>query len=319
MEADLRSKEWGHLLQILYSLRVAQIDRVTLRVSKLKETLARIISTGEKEVANEASIVLQMLFGDEKNKREAPQADEMDNMIDVTTLLSDVDKYEPPHGEEGREKQGQSRPCHINIPISSWAIKYHPKECLLYVTGDNALFILHSSSLVTSPSEDYRVHFRQPRLLFEMCSSIFHIAQNLAEKDQPITYISILDHIWQDSRSDDVLVVEEDLIVNYLAIHRELNALDALHEYAANVNIFGMNDFISTLASRHKIWTKKNNDKDYLYGLQTEMELARFRSEQLWDDEKLEEMVREGLFPCVSSNEYPQGELVTDLTSEDLR
>ena len=319
MEADLRSKEWGHLLQILYSLRIARIGPKTLRISKLKETLVKIISKGETKVANEASIVLQKLFGDEIDKKEASQKDEVDNMIDVTALLSDFDNYESPHGEEGWGKQGQSRTCHINIPISSWAIKYHPKECLLYVTGNNALFILHSSSLVTSPSEDYRVYFRQPRLLFEMCSSIFHISQDLAEKDQPITYITLLDHIWQDSRNDDVLVVEEDLVVNYPVIHRELNALDALHEYAANVNIFGMNDFISMLANRHKIWVEKNKDKNYLYGLQTEMELARFRSEQLWDDGKLEEMVKEGLLPCVSSNEYPQGEVMTDLAGEDLR
>ena len=262
METDLRSKEWGHLLQILYSLRIMQVDQTTLRVSKLKETLLKIISKGKEEVANEASIVFQLLFEDSKKKTETYQLYEMDNSLDVTSLLSDTDHYESPHGEEGWGRHDQMRTCHIDIPIFSWAIKYHPKECLLYVTGNNALFILHSSSLVTSPSDHYRVHFRQPRLLFEMCSSFFHIARDLAEKDQPITYITILDRIWQDSRSDDVLVVEEDLVVNYPAIHRELNALDALHEYAANVNLFGMNNFISTLASHHKMWVERNKNKN---------------------------------------------------------
>ena len=328
IKADLKSSAWGHLLQILYSLRVSNASLTPEDTIELEKVLDLVIRKGSPEVVREAEVVKGIVLpepaveappkktgaprGRKRKQEKKVVPEEPENFI-MTSLLSDTNTYEPPHAEK------QDKPVWIEIPIYSWGIKYHPKECILYATGANALFILHSNSLVTAPSEEYRLSFRHPRLLFEICTSVYRISQNLAQEDIPISYPTMLDQIWQEHRSNDVIVIEEDLIANYAVLQREMNELDDLHEFAANINLFGMNNFISTLEENMRIWKEKNTKRNSIYQIKVDMEMAASRSEHLWDDQVIAEKVAGGQFPCVSSGVYPQAEMVTDLSGQDLR
>ena len=227
-------------------------------------------------------------------------------------LLSDEVTYELPHWEE------ETKRVEIRLPIDHWGIKYHVKDAVLYVRGKNALFILCGSSLQLQPSEAYRVFFQQARLLFECCIAVFSGLRALCDGNQPITYLAMLDQIWTNARSETVVVTEEDLIVNYALLQSEMNSLDRLHGFAANVNVFGMNDFMSSLKARNATWQAKNAKKESIYGLENELEVPYYRAEQLLPDADLLQRVDAGELPRVSSDAYPATVTVEELDEREL-
>ena len=320
MEADLEAGSNRHLLQILYSLRVAKISQTILDSTHLRSTLENIINEGSPAVADEAVIVVSKLFAEtRKRSEEDSEGDTIGGRTrnrdkkNIIEVLSDETSFEYPHWEHIGEK------VKIAVKIYHWGIKYHSKECFLYVKGVHAFFILHCNSLATLPQRDYAPYFKSSRLLLELCSRVFSVTRTLTEKGEIISYIPFLDLIWSEAHTNDVIIIEEDLVANYPVIQREMDALDRLHGFAANVNLFGMNSFMENLAMRHSLWTIKNENKDYMYGLQMDLEVAGYRSEQLWDDTELAKKVERKELPRVSVGPCPEGQSVDELKDEDLR
>ena len=229
------------------------------------------------------------------------------------TMISDDASVEYPQGEHIGEK------VKIAVKIHHWGIKYHSSECFLYVRGVQAVFIIHCNSLATLPKKDYVRYFKGPRLALELCSRIYAVTQRLVNKNELISYIPFLDLIWSEGHTNDVIIVEEDLVANYPLIQREMDALDKIHGAAANMNLFGMNNFMENLAIRYSLWMTKNENKDYLYGLQMDLEVAGYRAEQLWDDSDIAKKVERNELPRISIEPCPEGQDVSELKEDDVK
>ena len=309
--ADVKAGNTGHLLQILYSLRVVKLSRMMIGTCGLRETLEMVVAEGTSPVAEEASLLLSQLFSKKCGSVKEEMEQEAEKVPGIVPL-SDELTYELPHWEE------ESKRVEINVPIYHWGFKYHPKDSILYVRGKNAIYILYGSSLETQPSDAYRVLFRKPRLMFECCVAAFLGIRTLCDANKPITYIAMLDQIWTNARSEAVVVTEEDLVVNYPLVQSEMDSLDKLHGFAANVNIFGMNDFMSSLEMRHATWVAKNENKESLYGLENELEVPYYRAEQLLPDADLLKRVEAGELPRVGSDKYPAA-VPVELDERELR
>ena len=316
MQADLEAGSNQHLLQILYSLRVIKISQAKLDSSNLHSVLETIINEGSRAVADEASIIFSKLFAENRKRNDDSDMDETrarrkQNMD--ASMINDTATIEYPQGDHIGEK------VKIAVKIHHWGIKYHSNECFLYVKGVQALFIMYCNSLATLPQKDYVGFFKGPRLALELCSRIYTVTQRLENKNELISYIPFLDLIWNEGHTNDVIIVEEDLVEHYPLIQREMNALDKIHGAPANVNLFGMNNFMENLAIRHSLWTTKNENKDYLYGLQMDLEMAGYRAEQLWDDKEIEKKVERNELPRISIGSCPEGQSVQELKEEDVK
>ena len=313
ISGDVKAGNTRHLLQILYSLRVAKLSPMMIDASGLREALETVVAEGTSPVSEEASLLLSRMGAKKRSTKEEGAGRQAAEKTPEITPLSDEQTYELPHWEE------EPKRVEIKLPIYHWGIKYHLKDALLYVRGKNAIYVLYGSSLQVQPSDAYRVFFQKPRLLFECCLASFSGIRALCDGNQPITYIAMLDQIWTNARSEAVVVTEEDLIVNYPLIQSEMNSLDKLHGFAANVNVFGMNDFMSSLEARNAIWTAKNEKKESIYGLENELEVPYYRAEQLLPDADLLQRVNAGELPRVSSDAYPATVTMEELDDRELR
>lgn len=67
--------------------------------------------------------------------------------------------------------------------------------------------------------------------LFEMCWQVYALLRALAEKSEFLLYDRVLGDIWNDNRSKEVLLVEEDFITEYPFLKRELRGLDRMRGF----------------------------------------------------------------------------------------
>ena len=123
---DVKAGSWRHLLQILYSLRVARLSPATVETSGLREALERVVAEGSSSVAEEATLLLARLGPKKRGgAKEAAEGRQTAEKSLEVPLLSDEVTYELPHWEE------ETKRVEIRLPINHWGIKYHVKDAVL--------------------------------------------------------------------------------------------------------------------------------------------------------------------------------------------
>ena len=127
---------------------------------------------------------------------------------------------------------------------------------------------------------------------------VYALLRALAEKGEFLLYDRVLGDIWNDNRSKEVLLVEEDFIAEYPFLKRELRGLDRMRGFPLNVNTFSVNEFMETLGWKHECWKRNLGNADYAFLLEEELEIAYYRGGLLEADEKVEEAVERGELPA---------------------
>lgn len=313
---------------MLYSLRLLDIKPTKLIDSGLDKFIFKLTRCGIPEVENEALIVERLLTRPELRKKRFNEQD-IKKKIEETNRKRDASEVLPEDKEaESKRRKSQdsdstykvviptdvtfSRPTHpsdetvsISLNITSWGIHFHERDACLYVRSPKCLFILQANSIDVSPSESYFTHFMREKRLFEMCQQIYLVYKRLQQQGQDFQYDEVVSLLWNYNTSDDVLLVEEDLIMEYPFLFREMKDLDKESDFVNAPFYFGMNDFMDTLKFRHELWKKNNQNYNYGYALQNDLSLAEVRSDLLNFDQYVVGAVSEGKLPMASSPEYP--------------
>lgn len=328
IDYDLANKETSHLLRMLYSLRLLDIKPTKLVDFGLDKFIFKLTKCGIPAVENEAIIVERLLTRPNlRKKRFAEQdieenAEEMKRKRDAQGLLSEdkevgyqakrrsqpVDATQraiiPTDVTFSRPKNPSNETVSISINITSWGVHFHEQDSCLYVRSPNGLFILRGNSIDVSPSESYFTYFLREKRLFEIGQQIYLVYKRLQLQGQDYQYDKVVSSLWNYNTSDDVLLVEEDLIMEYPFLFREMKDLDKESNYVNAPFYFGMNDFMDNLKFRYELW-KNNMNYDYGYALQNDLSLAEVRSDLLNFDQYIVGAVSEGKLPMTSSPQYP--------------
>ena len=160
--------------------------------------------------------------------------------------------------------------------------------------------------MAVEPAALYAAYFAREQRLFEMCWQVYALLRALAEKSEFLLYDRVLGDIWNDNRSKEVLLVEEDFITEYPFLKRELRGLDRMRGFPLNVNTFSVNEFMETLGWKHECWKRNLGNADYAFLLEEELEIAYYRGGLLEADEKVEEAVERGELPAQRGRVCPE-------------
>ena len=313
---DLRFGEFGHALQLMYTFRVFPLTANQIRIAGLDEFLADLAKSENPAVAGEADALLRHFKAKPASKRERIPAEVEEDRrqtrgkrvkvaeetITEIPLFPDSSRLEPVFSASPREVS-------VSVRIVYWGIHYNNRGCFLFAKSERFLFVLRSPLLRSAPCAEYLGHFLRERRLFESCSAVYRVMQDPWEKGLDLNYGFVLNEVWNQNRNDDVLIVEEDLIMEYPVLRRELRALDRMKGDAASVATFEMNNFVQTLEFEYECW-RKNTALPY-----NSMTTAEYRSNQLRTDAHVIEAIQNGTLPASSCAEFPA---VTECAKEEL-
>lgn len=313
---DLRFGEFGHALQLMYTFRVFPLTANQIRIAGLDAFLADLAKSENPAVAGEADALLRHFKAKPASKRERIPAEVEEERPqtrgkrvkvaeepnDEIPLFPDSSRIEPVFSDSPRHVS-------VSVPITYWGIHYNNRECFLFAMGESFLFVLRGSGLRLSPSAEYLGHFLRERRLFESSSAVYRALQDPSEKGLDLNYGFVLNEVWNQNRNDDVLIVEEDLIMEFPVLRRELRALDRMKGESASVVTFEMNNFVHTLEFEYECW-KKNASLPY-----NSMTTAEYRSNQLRTDAHVIEAIQNGTLPASSCAAFPA---VTECAREEL-
>ena len=311
IQGDLSHDQVGHALQLLYACRLIKPSPSIQDGSGFGPFLDTLATGENPVVAEEARIILtkwKRQPGSQPGKEDGKRQRRDDGRTTrgkkvktryVAPMMNDGVSFEPPLAEEAAEKVS------ISVRLRNWGIKYHERDSFLYATSEQSVFILRGNTVAVSPAPEYAAFFAREKRLFEMCWQVYEISRHLAEKGEYLLYDTILGDIWNDNKSAEILLVEEDLIAEYPALRREMRSLDRMRGFPLNVNVFSVNEFMETLGSKHEAWKKNLENPNYLYALEDELEIAYYRGNLLETDEVVEERVTKGELPAVEGAQYP--------------
>ena len=277
-----------------------------IRLSGLDEFLNKLAKSGYSAIAGEADALLRHYKAKPAPKRERVKEEleeerlqtrgkrvkVVEETIEELPLFPDSSRIEPSFSDTVQRVP-------ISALIKYWGIFYSARECFLFAMGECYLFVLRSDSFKLAPSAEYLSFFLRERQFFESCSAVYKVLNDPTEKGLELNYSYVLNEVWNQNRNDDVLLVEEDLIMEYPILHRELCALDRMKGYSASVVTFEMNNFVHNLAFEYDCW-KKNTSLPY-----NAMTTAEYRSNQLRTDAHVQEAIQRGVLPLSSCAEYP--------------
>lgn len=308
MSFDLHYAEYGHLLQMLYTFRAFSLTANQIRNSQLDEFLESLATLPISAVATEAQTLMKILKINNPPKREMPELENegcrRGKRIKVTEDL-DVELLDDSHSFSAPQCSSQQK-VPISVTLYYWGIRYNEHETMLFGMGTHSLFLLRSSSYRPVPTRIYNNMFTQESHLFECCNLAYNELREMASKGTELKYEDVMNGIWNRNRNDDILVTEEDLIMDYPLLQRELVALDKMKGFSANVNTFGMNDFLTNLEYEHKRWTANQTLPQCVYTLHYDLTTAEFRSSQLRTDQHVLEAIQKGELPFTNSQPYPR-------------
>ena len=305
LESDLKAGARGHMLQLLYACRLLKPSPSMQDSTGITEVLESLGCSDDLVLAEEARAVLERWRRGKKRGQKKEWGDDAKvpakkQKKDVPPVLNDDVSFEPPTCDEKAEQTP------ISIRIKHWGIKYHERDCFMYAMGEQSIFILFGNSVAVTPAASYASFFTREQRLFEMCWQVYVVLRALAENGEPLLYDRVLGDVWNDNRSAEVLLVEEDFITEYPFLQRELLGLDRVRGLPPNVNTFSMNEFMDTLQWKYESWKRNLGNPDYQYLLEEELEVAYFRGGLLEPDEKVEEEVESGVLPAPRGCVYPE-------------
>lgn len=302
---DLKYKEIGHLLRILYCLRLLKIKEDFYIASGLEDCISKLTTCGISAIEDEAFCIQSLyknqvphirkrayfdLLNTETNEMKPEGSVKRGKVFSLPSFYSIEKTYTKPVAETPSQVK-------ISIPILQWGIKYHYIDSFLFVQSSDGIFILRGNSVKTSPSKSYFPYFLHEKRLFEMCQQIFKIYREIQAEGKDFQYDEIVSRLWNNNLCDDVLIIEEDLIMEYSFIYKEMKDLDKDTRYVNMPYYFSMNDFMENLKFHYDLWTKKNENLDYIYALENDLSLASLRSDLLNFDQYIVGAVAQETLP----------------------
>ena len=302
---DLKYKEIGHLLRILYCLRLLKIKEDFYIASGLEDCISKLTTCGISTIEDEAFCIQSLfknqvpyfrkrayfdLLNTETNEMNPEGSVKRGKVFSLPSYYSIEKTYTKPVAETPSQVK-------ISIQILQWGIKYHYVDSFLYVQSTDGIFILRGNSVKTSPSKSYYSYFLREKRLFEICQQIFKIYREMQAEGKDFQYEEIVSQLWNNNLCDDVLIVEEDLIMEYPFISKEMKDLDKDTRYVNMPYYFGMNDFMENIKFHYDIWKKQNENLDYVYALENDLSLAHLRSDLLNFDQYIVGAVAQDVLP----------------------
>ena len=307
MSFDLQYEEYGHLLQMLYTFRAFSLTANQIRNSQLDEFLESLTALPNSAIATEAETLMKILKINYSSKRDISELENEGNRRGKRSKVTedlDVDLLDDTHSFSSPSCSSQQK-VPISVTLYYWGIRYNENESMLFGMGTHSLFLLRSSSYRPLPTGIYSNMFMQESHLFECCNLAYNELREMANKNTELQYEDVMNGIWNRNRNDDILITEEDLIMDYPLLQRELAALDKMKGFSANVNTFEMNDFMTNLEYEYKRWVANQTLPQCVYALHYDLTTAEFRSSQLRTDQHVLEAIQKGELPFVNSQPYP--------------